>query len=85
MSRGPNAPHELHVRVGRLVVDAAALRDGTSPRVLSDTLPDRIAGRLERGAANADAASGAQSAVVRTIADAVAAQVSPYLSEVRRR
>jgi hypothetical protein len=85
VSRASNVPRDLHVRVGRLVVDAAALPRGTSPRTLLDTLPDRIARRLEHQPADPNTAPDAQRTVDGTIVDAVAARVAPYLSGARER
>lgn len=84
----PIKANEVHVHVGRLVIDRAALGDAGS-RGLHDTVAERIRQRIE----NADMAHAHDSPspgpprrdLSDAIATAVAAQVTPRVSVARRR
>jgi hypothetical protein len=74
----------VHVRVGRLVVDRAALGE-SGVRGVREAVVRRIAHRLEGADAASDGTPGSRPDLSDVIATAVAEQVSPRVSLARRR
>ena len=79
-----NRHADVHVRIGRLVVDRSALA-GDGVRGLSDAVTRRIAHRLEGAAVNVEGVPGDRPDLSDTIAKAVADRVSSQLGRTRRR
>ncbi len=75
---------EVHIRVGRLVVDRAALAE-SGVRGLREAVTRRIAERVDGADQASDGTSGARPDLSEAIASAVAEQVTPRVSLARRR
>ena len=83
-SARPFGRTDIHVHIGRLVVDRSALA-ASGVRGLHDEVIDRITHRLDGGAGEADAAPAGKPGLSDAIAAAVAGHVSPRLDVARAR
>lgn len=83
MTRDVGRPNDVHVRIGRLVVDRGALANA-SPRSLHESVAGRIARQLESTHAR-DHEGVPRTDLSDVIATAVAAHVSPRVNLARRR
>jgi hypothetical protein len=84
MTRDAARSNDVHVRIGRLVVDRGAIAD-VSPRSLRERVADRIAQQLESVNAARDDEGARGTHLADVIASEVAARVSPRLTRGRSR
>lgn len=84
MTRDAARSNDIHVRIGRLVVDRGALAD-VSPRTLRESVANQIAHQLESVDTARDHGGAPRTHLADVIAGAVAAQVSPRLTRGRSR